>query len=227
VREIIDSGGKLRPSGAVNIAHEINNPLLPIRINLEHMLEDVQHKVAIDAEEIERTQESVERISRIVSRLLQFTGRRNIESAQVNKVDLAEIVEDVVGLNRKYFEQEQMVIQADLAELPQIYGDRDQLEQVLMNLILNARAMTKGGRLLIEGRVEDNYVVIRFKDTGYGIAPDLIDNIFEPFVSTKEDGTGLGLFISYGIIQNHRGRIEVESQVDVGSTFSIHLPIST
>jgi two-component system, NtrC family, sensor kinase len=213
---------------AASIAHEINNPLFPIRINLERMLEDVKNRYPIDAEEIERTLESVERISRIVNQLLQFTGKRNPNSqSDLQILNINNIIEDVISLNRKYFQQESMSIEADLNPLPPVHGSKDQLEQVFMNLTLNARAaMQKGGKMLVTTRLEKDTIVIQFIDTGYGIPADLIDTIFEPFVSTKENGTGLGLFISYGIIQNHRGSIEVKSKVNSGSTFTIRLPIT-
>lgn len=212
---------------AASIAHEINNPLLPISINLEHMVEDIQSGMTIDIEEIERTQESVERISRIVSRLLQFSRKPNTDSHDVELISVTDILRDIIGLNQKFFAQDHMVIESDFATLPVIHGSRDQLEQVFMNMALNARAaMTRGGKLLIRTTVADKSIKIEFIDNGCGIAPDIIDTIFEPFVSTKEDGTGLGLFISYGIIQNHRGRIEVVSEVEQGTTFTIYLPVA-
>jgi len=213
---------------AASIAHEINNPLVPIRLNLERMLEDVNSKYPIDAEDIERTLESVERIKRIVEQLLQFTGKRNPKTkSELQLVNINNIIEGVIRLNYKYFQQENMSIQSDLAPLPPIHASKDQLEQVFMNLALNARAaMSKGGKLKITTRLDTDNIIIEFEDDGCGIPPEMIDNIFEPFVSTKENGTGLGLFISYGIIQNHRGTIEVKSKVNVGTKFTIRLPAS-
>lgn len=213
---------------AASIAHEINNPLLPIRINLEHMVEDIQSGLAIDIEEVERTQESVERISRIVSRLLQFSRKPSSDNPDVELLNLSDILQDIIGLNQKYFEQHSMSIETHFEALPPVHGSRDQLEQVFMNMVLNARAaMSEGGKLIIRGAVAGREIKIEFIDNGSGIAPDLIDTIFEPFVSTKEDGTGLGLFISYGIIQNHRGRIEVMSEVSKGTTFTVYLPAAS
>lgn len=212
---------------SAGIAHEINNPLLPIRINLEHMLEDVQSGVQIDAEEIIRTQESVERISRIVSQLLQFTGKRNGSSADVERLNINEVIDNVIALSRKFFEKQHVIIEKQFDDIPVIYGNKDQLEQVFMNLTLNAHAaMSQGGKLTITTRASQNQVMIEFIDNGTGIPPDFIDSIFEPFVSNKDDGTGLGLFISYGIIQNHRGSIEVESALNVGTKFTIRLPVA-
>ncbi len=210
---------------AASIAHEINNPLQPIRIHLEHMVEDLQNDDPIDRIAIENIQSSIERITRIVSQLLEFAGKRSTES-DVQFLDLRRTLEGVTNLNRKLFEQSGITLTSNLDTLPPIYGNKDQLEQVFMNIILNAQAATqKGGKLEIRARVEGSFIVIQFKDTGCGIPADKINNIFDPFYSTKPNGTGLGLFVSYGIIQNHHGMIEVESKVNRGTTFVIRLPI--
>jgi signal transduction histidine kinase len=95
-----------------------------------------------------------------------------------------------------------------------------------MNLALNAQAaMENGGRLRIRARTEGDQVVIEFADTGCGIPADAIDKIFDPFYSTKPNGTGLGLYVSHGIIEGHQGTIEVKSTVERGTTFTIRLPI--
>ncbi|NJL57234.1 hypothetical protein HC928_20410 [bacterium] len=211
---------------AASIAHEINNPLLPIRINLEHMREDLELDGQIDKEDIERTQESVERISRIVSRLLEFTGKRQKDNTTLQPLDINTMLESVISLNRKFFQQENIALDTHFEELPLIQGNKDQLEQVFMNLMLNAKAaMEAGGRLEIKTHMTGGEVFISMVDTGHGIPEDMIESIFEPFVSTKEEGTGLGLFISFGIVQNHNGVIEVASRVGEGTTFTIRLPV--
>jgi two-component system, NtrC family, sensor kinase len=210
---------------AASIAHEINNPLQPIRIHLEHMIEDLQNDDPIDQIAIENIQSSIERITRIVSQLLEFAGKRSTESG-IQFLDLRRTLEGVINLNRKLFEQSGITLLSNLDQLPLIYGNKDQLEQVFMNIILNAQAATKiGGKLEIRARVEGSSIIIEFADTGCGIPADKINNIFDPFYSTKPNGTGLGLFVSYGIIQNHHGVIEVESKLNVGTTFIIQLPI--
>lgn len=212
---------------AASIAHEINNPLQPIRIHLEHMAEDLEHNDPIDVRAIESIQESIERITRIVSQLLEFAGKRSNES-EVQFVDLRRVLESVINLNRKLFEQSNIAILSRLENLPQIYGSKDQLEQVFMNLVLNAQAaMLPGGKLEISARNSEGQIVIEFTDTGCGIPADKIHRIFDPFYSTKPNGTGLGLFVSYGIVQNHNGSIEVHSKVNVGTTFTIRLPVDS
>lgn len=210
---------------AASIAHEINNPLQPIRIHLEHMIEDVRDNEPLDLRAITSIQESIERITRIVSQLLEFAGRRG-PTEVVQFLDPRKILESVISLNLKLFEQNDFAIRSEIADLPLIYGSKDQLEQVFMNLALNAHAaMEPPGALTVRAWAETAEVVIQFQDTGSGIPLDQINNIFDPFFSTKPNGTGLGLFVSYGIIQNHHGTIEVESTVNVGTTFTVRLPI--
>lgn len=210
---------------AASIAHEINNPLQPIRIHLEHMIEDVRDGEPLDLHAITSIQESIERITRIVSQLLEFAGRRNpAEIAQF--LDLRKTLEAVINLNVRLFEQNNLMIRAEISDLPLIYGSKDQLEQVFMNLALNAHAaMQQGGMLTVRAWADNDEAVIQFHDTGCGIPQEQMNNIFDPFFSTKPNGTGLGLFVSYGIIQNHHGTIEVESTVNKGTTFTVRLPI--
>jgi signal transduction histidine kinase/DNA-binding response OmpR family regulator len=210
---------------AANIAHEINNPLQPITVTLDDLVETVHNNHPVDIRGIEIIQESVERIRRIVSQLLEFTGKRNT-GPDLQLIDVSLILERITDLNRKFFEKEGMVIELDVPELPQIYGSKDQLEQVFMNLTINAQAaMARKGKLSINAEVEGSDIVIRFIDTGCGIPADKIDKIFDPFFSTKPSGTGLGLFVTYNIVQGHHGTIEVDSKVNAGTTFTLRLPI--
>ena len=212
---------------SAGIAHEINNPLFPLRINLEHMLEDIEDGLPITQRDVQETLKSVERISRIVRQLLEFTGKDNSNQPNIESINLNKVIENVISLSKKYLEHSQVNINVDLPTLPSIYGNRDQIEQVFLNITLNAKAaMPQGGDLTINGWVEQDEVVLRFLDNGSGIPKELIDKIFEPFVSTKEDGTGLGLFISYSIIENHQGTIDVTSKLGEGAIFTIKLPIT-
>jgi len=210
---------------AAGIAHEINNPLMPIRMNLEMMQEDIQNQVEITERDIEETLNSVKRISRIVKRLQQFTRGRGEDVPEMEPLNLSEIVGSVLSLSRTFIRQNGIELVAQLDENIMIYGNRDQLEQVLLNITLNAQAaMEEGGTLTISSESTAEQTIIRIADTGTGIPADMIDKIFEPFISTKENGSGLGLFISHNIIHSHSGQIDVQSDVGKGTTFIITLP---
>ena len=212
---------------AASVAHEIKNPLFPIQINLDHMLEDIRDGQIIQTEDIERTLESVHRIRHIVENLLEFTGKRHAGGTDFHPLELTQVIESIVELNRKAFSQDDISIDLQLEDIPTVYGNKYQLEQVFMNLVLNARdAMSRYDTLTIRTFKENDQVVTEILDTGSGISDEVIKQIFEPFVSTKEDGNGLGLFISYGIMQNHKGNIEVMSEVGQGTCFTLRLPIS-
>ncbi|MCA0453035.1 MAG: response regulator [Chloroflexi bacterium] len=226
-QEMLIRSEKLASIGelAASIAHEINNPLQPIRINLGDMLEDIQNNIPIDVRAIQITQESVERIRRIVNQLLDFAGKRSNSDFEMELIDVAKIIETVASLNRKFFEKEGMSITLNTPTPLPVFGNKDQLEQVFMNMVLNAQAaMDRGGKLSISGWVDKEEIFIQFADSGCGIPEEQINKIFDPFFSTKPNGTGLGLFVSYGIIQNHNGIINVDSVINKGTTFTVQLP---
>lgn len=226
-QEMLIRAEKLASIGelAASIAHEINNPLQPLRINLEHMIEDIQSDMPIDLQAVQTTQESVERIRRIVNQLLDFAGKRGSSESELSLLDVRTVIESMVTLNKKFFEKEGMRIEVEMPDPLQAFGSKDQLGQVFMNLMLNAQAaMERGGRLQIQGWIEGNEIMTTFTDNGCGIPSEQINKIFDPFFSTKPNGTGLGLFVTYGIIQNHHGTIDVESRVNQGTTFTIRLP---
>ncbi len=210
---------------AAGLAHEINNPLQPIRILLDDMLEDILDGVLPEAEDVLRIQENIDRITRTVGQVLGFT-RRDSEDTVFASLDLAELLRAVVQLNRKLFRQDGLRMDVNLPVLPPVRGNRDQLEQVFMNLFLNARsAMSRNQTLSLSAKVRQDIVEIRVGDNGHGIAPEHLQEIFEPYFTTREDGRGLGLFISNSIIQRHRGTIQVESVQGEGTTFVIRFPL--
>lgn len=210
---------------AANIAHEINNPLQPIHLNLEFLMEEAQAGESVDKEIIAMTQSSVERISRIVRQLLEFTKTGDDFSLAPTK--LTKVLESVIKLNERTFERENINIVTEIEPIPEIMANKDQLEQVFMNLLINAKAaMEQNGRMTIRAWQEVNKVRIQFEDTGSGIPEDLLDKIFDPFVSTKPEGTGLGLFVTYGIIERHQGEIDVKSKLGEGTIFTITLPLA-
>jgi two-component system NtrC family sensor kinase len=140
-----------------------------------------------------------------------------------------EIVDRAVDLTRYQMTVDNITIETRYGtNLPTVLGNAGQLQQVFTNIIINAyQAMApKGGRLLVETRVHGDQAEVLFTDTGCGIPPEQIKRIFEPFFTTKneQEGTGLGLSVSYGIVADHGGEIHVQSEVGAGSTFTIALP---
>ena len=215
---------KLAATGrlAASLAHEINNPLQSIHnclyLVLNRALPDDKQKYYLNMAQLE-----VERLIVLVQRTLEFyrpsTGRRT--ATNVNR-----LIENVLALAHKQLEHSHIEVETRLLpDLPRIAGVPDQLTQVFMNLIVNAiEAMPQGGRLVIHTRADDNQLSVVIEDSGIGINSDDAAKIFEPFFTTKPQGTGLGLAVSYGIIQQHGGRIDVASIPEEGTTFTIWLP---
>lgn len=206
---------------ASNVAHEINNPLTSIIGFAEMSLdEDDPEVVKTNIGIIEK--ESL-RARDIVRQLLGFARKKPLQLADV---DLNAIVREVIQLVSHQAKKARVVLRDEYDGLPTITGDADQLKQVFLNIANNAiAAMPEGGELAVTTEKSEGYSIVRFRDTGTGIPPDVLHRIFEPFFTTKKDkGTGLGLSISYRIIQDHGGRIDVESAGGRGTTFTVRLP---
>jgi signal transduction histidine kinase/CheY-like chemotaxis protein len=211
------------------IAHEINNPLTPVVLNLELMVEDIKANHAINMADIdiEATYNSAQRIKRIVERILQFTRKGREDRPAMEKVDITRVIANTTALIKHYFQKSGIELVTNIQFVTaSIYGNADQLEQVFLNMMLNARdAMQEKGKLTVSAFLQDDWVIVKFSDSGKGIAPEIMDKLFEPFTSTKgENGSGLGLFVSFEIVRNHNGIIEVESELEKGTTFTIKLP---
>lgn len=213
---------------AAGIAHEINNPLMPIKFNLESMLEDIQDNRPLEEDLVTVTLESVDRIKRLVQRMLEYNAGHFQLGESLDKVDINDVIQAMLELTRKTFQQSGKEIVLDLKNVPPVMGNRDALAQVFINLVLNAsEAMEKGGTLTISTRRHKEMVHVSFADTGVGIPPEMLDRIFDPFTTTKSSGSGLGLFVSYGIIEGHHGSIKVDSTPNKGTTFTVSLPVAT
>ncbi|MFC1639732.1 sensor histidine kinase, partial [Gemmatimonadota bacterium] len=168
-----------------------------------------------------------ERTEKIVKNLLDFARESSMESDALRAED---IIAETLRLAGNQVKLANVKVKGELErDLPPVFGDRQQLTQVFLNIVLNAlHAMPDGGTLDISARntKERNFVLVEFADSGVGIPEHQINNIFDPFFSTKPDakGTGLGLSVSLGIIRQHGGDINVESQVNAGTKFTITLP---
>jgi signal transduction histidine kinase/HAMP domain-containing protein len=206
---------------ASNVAHEINNPLTSILGYAELIKEESDiESIMKDVEIIEN--ESL-RARDIVHQLLEFSRKRSLE---MKRIDINELLKEVIGLVSLQLKDTQIAIFEDFTDIPAIEGDPNQLKQVFLNIINNATfAMQNKGALGIATSIRDRTIHISVSDTGRGIPKEVLSRVFEPFFSTKkEKGTGIGLSVSYKIIQSHNGRIEVESQEGKGSTFTVILP---
>ncbi|MBK9122722.1 MAG: response regulator [Chloroflexi bacterium] len=212
---------------AAGIAHEINNPLLPIKINLEGILEDIQLRRPVEEDMVVTTLESVDRIKRLVQRLLEYNAGNQGDSETFVAVNLNEIAEAVLDLTRKSFAQAGKRIELDLHSVPPIEGNPDALTQIFINLALNANeAMSEGGVLTISTAAQGSTVTVAFRDTGAGIPEEMMDRLFDPFSTSKPGGSGLGLFVTYGIVQSHGGKIDVETHAGKGTVFTVTFPAS-
>jgi two-component system, NtrC family, sensor kinase len=211
---------------AAGIAHEINNPLGGI-VMYSHMLKEDLVKEQ-NRENVEKIAHEADRCKTIVKGLLDFARQTKPERTESS---INHVMNEVVALLEQQAIFHNIKIVRELSpSVPLIEVDVGQMQEVLMNLVLNAaQAMDGEGTLTLKtGLSEDaSYVEIEVRDTGPGIPPDKIDKIFEPFYTTKEvgRGTGLGLSIAYGIVERHHGSISVESEVGVGTTFLVRLPV--
>jgi two-component system, NtrC family, sensor kinase len=209
---------------AAGVAHEINNPLTGV-LTFSHLMREKPNMDAQDREDLDLIIRETTRAADIVRGLLDFARERPV---LMERLDLNEVVRRTVRLiaNQKKFEK--ITIEELLQEgLPQVRGDMNQLQQVLLNLSLNAcTAMPSGGTLTIHTAAVEEKVMLKIRDTGCGIKPELLDRIFEPFFTTQDvgKGTGLGLSVTHGIIEQHGGELEVQSRVGEGSEFTIYLP---
>jgi len=211
------------------IAHELNNPLAGMLIYTRLTKEKIA-KGAIDKEKLqsnlEKIESAIEYCNGIIHGLLDFA--RQTEPL-LRPVTVGRAIDKAMSLAGHQIKMKTIdVSREDGPSLSLVVADFNQLVQVIINLIVNAvQAMKEGGKLTINTSQDDNWVRISIRDTGYGIPPENMDKLFTPFFSTKEDvkGVGLGLAVSYGIIERHGGRIEVQSEVGKGSTFTVVLPV--
>jgi signal transduction histidine kinase len=233
---------------AASIAHEVGTPLNVIVGRARNMEKKADDREAV-AKNASIIAEQTQRITRIIQQLLDFARRKASERTAVNVHDVAKSALDFLEhqLQASRVEWKQLPFSAEAGDgvpgSPVVTADADQIQQVILNLILNAiQAMPQGGQLEISTRAlvrrrpgldaaaPGHFVVLEVADTGVGIPPEDVERIFEPFYSTKspttnaEGGTGLGLSVSHGIVKDHDGWIECESLADAGTIFRVFLP---
>ena len=214
---------------AAGVAHEINTPLAVIssyaQMLTKQMREDTRYTTIL-----ERITQQTFRASEIANGLLNFS---RTSTTEFRETDLNQVIRDTLALVEHQMKTARITVAMDLSiELPRIHGNPGKLQQVFLNLLLNAKdAMPQGGQLRVS-TVANGHVEAIIADSGAGIAPEYLKRIYDPFFTTKtapkpgeRRGTGLGLSVSYGIIQEHAGKINVESTVGVGTTFHLEFPL--
>jgi two-component system NtrC family sensor kinase len=227
LEEQLQQAEKLSSIGllAAGVAHEINTPLTGISSYTQMLLgmippTDPKHGL------LEKIHRQAERAAGIVNNLLNFS--RTGSATEFGPVDIHRVLDDTLQLLEPQLRKGQIEIERRYQDgLPPVWGNAGKLQQVFTNLLLNARdAIIGGGRITLTTSEEDGVVSIEVADTGIGIAPEDLPRIYDPFFTTKGVGvgTGLGLAVTYGIVQEHAGRISVESAVGRGTTFHIILP---
>ena len=204
------------------VAHEVNNPLQAVRNSL-HLAEHPNLSPEKRHEYLALARRELDRLAETVRRMLDYY-RPGSSTRQA--VDLSQVVERVVALIAEQARRQGVdVVNEVPPDLPRVWGSAAQLQQVVLNLVVNALdAMPAGGVLTLRGKVQGQDVVIEVEDTGPGIPPEVQERLFEPFVSTKAQGTGLGLAVSYGIVTAHRGTLTYEPRSPHGSCMRITLP---
>ncbi|MFQ5957537.1 MAG: nitrogen regulation protein NR(II), partial [Candidatus Brocadiales bacterium] len=210
---------------AAGVAHEIRNPLSVIGSSIYYLNDVLSDKDKNVKEHLEIIQEEISRCQRIINQLLVFSRKAKIEAEEC---DLNRMVEDTLSLVGKELLANNIDVVKDFSSIPLLLLNTDDIKQVLLNLILNARdAMPKGGTLRIATKEDsDNNIDLVVSDTGSGIPKKELERIFLPFYTTKEtgSGTGLGLYSVHSAIKRATGTINVDSQEGKGSTFTITLP---
>ena len=212
---------------ASDVAHEINNPLQGI-VAYSHLLLEKMPGETSTKTYVNKIAVQADRCTEIIRGLLDFASQRKPQKRTYN---LNLLLQECVSLVENQALFHNVEITKDFKDLPEVVIDPSQIQQVFMNMIINAaEAMSGSGRLTLATRLDpgEKYVEVEFTDTGHGISEENKERIFDPFFTTKDvaHGTGLGLAISYGIIKEHKGTIFFESQVGKGTTFQVRLPVT-
>jgi len=223
---------------AASVVHEVNNPLAGIMIYLTIFLKKYkENKLQTEKTEIQllKMKKELDRTTRIIRSLLDFARQ---SEPSMKPIEINKVIDAALYLVRNQINLENISLEKNLnPHLPLVLADFDKIQQVLINIILNAiQAMPDGGNLTINTSIakdikidntKKNTVKIDIKDTGIGISKENLNNLFTPFFTTKEKGKGVGLGLSvvHGIIGKHKGKIEVDSELNIGTTFSIYLEI--
>jgi signal transduction histidine kinase len=210
---------------SAGLAHEIKNPLSAIKTFVQLLPQKIGNSSFMEKFNITVPRE-IDRINHLVEDLLELTRRRVRPQVDL-KVD--SLILQVIDLHGEELKRRQIVFQDDLNKtISSVHGDAETLYRAFSNLIINAiQAMPNGGIFSISSKLDSSSssLEITFRDTGIGMDETTAKNIFNPFFTTKDKGTGLGLALTRKIIEDHRGTIEVVSKKGMGTTFTVHLPV--
>ncbi|MDI6901478.1 MAG: ATP-binding protein [Anaerosomatales bacterium] len=207
------------------VAHEVRNPLGIIRASVQ-LVEESDCQPARVREATHVIKHEIDRLDKVIKALLDF-GRPS--SPALSPVMITDVLDDVILFTRRFAGQSNVaIVQEPHDEVPLVMADADQMKQVFVNLISNAvQAMEEGGGTITVTTVHEGaFVSVRVADTGPGMPPDQLSKVFDPFYSTRDEGTGLGLTMVHRIIDEHGGRIEVRSTEGSGTTFTVALPVA-
>jgi PAS domain S-box-containing protein len=206
---------------AARVAHEIRNPLVSVGGFARRLEKKLDGNLKEYADIIAR---EVERLEGILNEILGFVKDTRIAKETVNSNRL---IEEVISLVRSDLDERNIVLVREFGEPAEMYIDPNRIKEALLNIVKNAvQATGSNGTIFVKTYVKDNAAVFEIKDTGIGIAEEDLPFIFDPFFTTKTGGTGLGLTITHGIIEEHKGSIELESKPGEGSTFKVFIPLN-
>jgi signal transduction histidine kinase len=214
--------GKLSPSDAPHLAEPSVKKHID-KIDEIHEQEDMHFIIEDTRELLEDSKEGLERIKKIILGLKEFS---HVDGEERKEADLNEVIDNTVNLVWNQIKYS-CKLEKELDELPLVSINPGEISQVIANLLINAaQAIESNGIIKIKTQKTTDGQILSVSDNGKGIKPEHIENIFNPFFTTKEvgEGTGLGLSISHNIIQNHGGKLEVQSEEGLGTTFTIFLP---
>lgn len=210
---------------AAGIAHELRNPLSIISASFYYLQRISAPLTEKSAEHFHIIEAEIQRSQRIISNLLDFS--RKSEPGRT-EVDVQALLDQILSLVKKELAIHDILVRKEYQNIPPCYVNADDIKQIFLNLVLNAKeAMPYGGRLIVRGRGEESCALIEFSDTGIGIPDEIRDKVFDPFFTSRKDGqgTGLGLAIVHSAVQRNQGKIDFTSVANRGATFRIQLPI--
>ena len=221
LKEYLASIGEL----SAKLGHEIGNSLGGIRLFADNLLEEL-------SEEDHRrnyAEEIISEVDRLKVSITEIKDYSRPVNLDLRETDVNEVLEEALSFSRDRIQEREITIDKYLSQdLPKIMVDSDQVRGALLNIIINAiQAMPKGGELTLYTRRRNGALELSVRDTGTGISEEIRGKIFSPFFTTKRTlGTGLGLSIAYKAIESHGGNIKFDTEVDVGTTFTIGLPVN-